>query len=132
MVGRTVDVDALRRRHPLGEAADQLEPVGVEVDQHDLGAGEVLALLDEARHRPGAAGGPAADVGDLQPCHPDLHALASTVPPSRLLVKTKADHQRTNAATSAFLHRRPSSPRATISVSGRRSRAVSIPPASPA
>ena len=63
------EVEALRGRHPLGEAADQLEPLGVEVDQHDLGPVEVGALLDEAGHRARRAGGSAADVGDLQSCH---------------------------------------------------------------
>ena len=40
-----VEVEARAPRHALGERADELEPVGVEVDQHDLGAGEVLALV---------------------------------------------------------------------------------------
>jgi hypothetical protein len=66
---RDGDVDAPGRGHPLGERADQLQPLAVEVDQHDLRPAEVLALLDEAGHRPGASCRPAADVRDLQSCH---------------------------------------------------------------
>ena len=101
--GRHREVDALRRRHPLREVADQLEALRVEVDQHDLRAGEVLALLDEARHRARSAGRPAADVGDLQSCHLLLQRarVVNSVPSSRLRhdrSRPKPDRNRPTAA----------------------------------
>ena len=91
------EVDALGRRHPLREAADQLQPLGVEVDQHDLRAAEVLALLDEARHRSGAPGRTAADVGDLQPCHSDLqHARVTGCAIFQPTIRLSQDQMKTN------------------------------------
>src|SRR5262249_15013538 len=46
------DVESAGARELLGEDADQLEPVRIEVDEHDLGAVEVLAVVHERRHRP--------------------------------------------------------------------------------
>jgi hypothetical protein len=63
------EIDAVRPRHALGEPADEVEAVAVEVDQHNLGAGEALAVLHEAGHCAGGARGTAADVRDLDPGH---------------------------------------------------------------
>ena len=58
-----------RSRDLLGEGADQLEPVLVEVDEDDLRAVEVGAVRHERRHRPGGPGRAAAEVDELDPRH---------------------------------------------------------------
>ena len=74
--GRDREVEAARLRHALRQPADQVEPVGVEVDEHDFRALEVLALVDEARHRARAARGAAADIRHLDACHLTLPGSA--------------------------------------------------------
>ena len=63
------EVETARPGHALGKPANQVESLRVQVDEHDLGALEVLALVDEARHRAGAARGAAADIRHLDACH---------------------------------------------------------------
>jgi hypothetical protein len=63
------ELGAPRRGHALGEPADQLQAIGVEVDEDDLRAGEVLRLLDEAGHGARGPRRPTADVRDLDPRH---------------------------------------------------------------
>ena len=68
--GRDREVDAAGAGHLLGERPDQLEPVGVEVDQHDLRPVELGAVVvDERGHRPRTAGRASADVCQLDPGH---------------------------------------------------------------
>jgi hypothetical protein len=55
--------------HPVGQSFDEGEPVGVEVDEDDLGPRELRPMVDERRHRPGGAGRPTAEVGQLDPGH---------------------------------------------------------------
>ena len=63
------DVEPACLRHLLGEAAHELEPFGIEVDEHDLGAVEVGSLMDERGHRPGAAGRASTDVRHFDAGH---------------------------------------------------------------
>ena len=89
----------MRRGHALGQPADEVEAVGVEVDQHDLGAGEPLAVLDVAGHRAGGARRAAADVRDLDAGHRRCSWFGGRrarpfFRPVAHRVKTKTDHER--------------------------------------
>ena len=61
---------ALPVEHPLRESADDLEPLGVDVVQHELAHVDRLALAAEARDELRRVGGAGADDRDLHPFTP--------------------------------------------------------------
>ena len=63
-------VQATGRRHPFGEAPHDIEVGGVQVDEHDLRAGETgPVVVDEGGHGAGRSRRAASQVGELDGCH---------------------------------------------------------------
>ena len=55
--------------HLVGQQLDQGEPLGVQVDEDDLGAVELRPVVHERRHRSGGTRRASAEVGQLDPGH---------------------------------------------------------------
>ena len=61
-------VEPVTLRHALREPLHKIETFLIEIDQHDLGPGKILTLLDQGGHGARTPGTPAADIRNLQPC----------------------------------------------------------------
>ena len=73
MVVREAQVQAARRGHPLGQAPHDVQVLRVEVDEHDLRAGEAGAVVvDEGRHGACRARRSTSEVGQPDRCHSSL------------------------------------------------------------
>ena len=80
------DVESLDVGDPLRQPADDLQAIGVEVDQDDLRALEMLTPFQERRHGARSPGRASTDVDQLDRCHFFLSLIAVLVtdrPPLR-------------------------------------------------
>jgi hypothetical protein len=70
-IGRRPDgqVEPARPRHLVRDCLHNAQALLVQIDQHDLGAVELLALPDERRHSAGSARAASANVRQLDTCH---------------------------------------------------------------
>ena len=93
------DVEAAGACHLLRERPDQLQPVGIEVDEHDLGAVEVAPVRHERRHRAGAPRRASPQVHELYPRHRSRHSLIA--PPSIPRTKCRCRKRYTTTIGSA-------------------------------
>ena len=62
-------IETSNRGHPLSDCAYQLEALGIEIDQHDFGPLEILAVFDQGGHCAGGSRGAATQVDELDPRH---------------------------------------------------------------
>ena len=67
--GHHAQVDIGRLGHPEPDALDDLQPLRVEVDEHDLRAAELGPSLDDGGHGAGGTGAAPADVGESDRRH---------------------------------------------------------------